>query len=192
MPSTHSTATVSTASKFVNNLFNAVTSCLILYLIWVTVFAPLMRYFRRNTPRIASDRNTAGGAAPRPPWGGWPGGSGGSDHRPGFGGGGPGSGWRNPFSPGSSTFGSDASKEQATAGAWRPGFWSGLAAGAAGENLRSRMRNSGAAPAPSRASRAWTTEPSTRYDSPMQDRGEGTSTMGSIRTSTGYGGTRNR
>lgn len=79
-------------------------------------------------------------------------------------------------------------KNPSSAEGWRPGFWTGAALGALGGNLLNRSQS---------ASRAYDWERSESRFRPTRrrasfDRMEGTSNMGSLRTSTGYGGSSSR
>ena len=197
-----------TASRFVSNFFNLLTSCLLFYMLYAIVLLPLYRYFTRNMPLNPAGRGT-GGNGPRPPrpWfggfgGGGSGGGGGTPRRP-----------PPPYTPSNSdekpdlsSFTSEDSTTQSES--WRPGFWSGLAAGAGGAALANNMRNRYTATAPPETQRprmnvGFGAQPRTtlfgggggarRDDS--WDRGEGTSGtsgLGSMRSSSGFGGSRNR
>jgi len=86
-------------------------------------------------------------------------------------------------------------------GAWRPGFWSGAALGAFANHLWNR--NSGGGQSLQSPLRAydWETERTGPFQtrrrtmpgfSSYEDRGEGPSNLGAMRTSSGYGGSRSR
>jgi len=79
--------------------------------------------------------------------------------------------------------------------AWQPGFWTGTALGAAGTYLMNRNNERRRSPPPQRARWDWersatTSRPSPRFDN--SDRGEGSSNLGAMRSSTGFGGSRVR
>jgi hypothetical protein len=81
--------------------------------------------------------------------------------------------------------------------AWQPGFWTGTAVGATGTYLMNRNndRRRPSPPAPPRAAWDWertatSSHSSSRVDN--SDRGEGSSNLGAMRSSVGYGGSRVR
>lgn len=83
--------------------------------------------------------------------------------------------------------------------AWQPGFWTGAALGGMGTYLMNRNNRQERSPtrnAPPRRAWDWEqtapprTSPRARFDD--MDRGEGSSNLGSMRSSTGYGGSRVR
>lgn len=86
------------------------------------------------------------------------------------------------------------------AGAWQPGFWTGAALGGMGTYLMNRNNDRQRPPprdAPPRARWDWeqtaaSPRPSPRAGFGNMDRGEGSSNLGSMRSSTGYGGSRVR
>lgn len=69
---------------------------------------------------------------------------------------------------------------------WRPGFWTGAALGGAGATLLNRNNNQ--RQQQERQSYDWERERSSSYRRPSEDRGEGPSNLGSMRRSTGLGG----
>lgn len=116
---------------------------------------------------------------------------------PASGGGGGGGGGSFPFAPSSPPppYSKDP-PSSSTDGQWRPGFWSGAALGALAHHLWSGRQS------PPRAY-DWERErmgsfyptarrrPTPNFNS-YDDRGEGPSNLGAMRTSTGYGGSRSR
>jgi hypothetical protein len=126
-------------------------------------------------------------------WRRWTGGQGGSwPWGPGGGGGGGGGGPGDPPPP-YSKFSQTPGHEES----WRPGFWTGLAAGAAATSAanawasrdRRRWESPQAVPR-----MAWQERPATTARYRNWDLGEGPSSsdLGPMRTSSGFGGTRNR
>jgi hypothetical protein len=203
------------ASKFVGNFFNFLTLALLFYMLYAILLRPLLAYFTRNMPLNTGAGGTGGpggpGNPPRRPWfggGGWGGGGGGSGGRPG-GSGRPG----DAPPPYSSSSKPDTFTEAPTSSSTSSSLWSdvrrGVAIGAGsavGQATINAFIGGG--------NRARTAEPpihqQQRYGSPFvaqpafaarrspfrdDDRGEGpsgTSGLGSMRTSSGFGGTRNR
>lgn len=78
---------------------------------------------------------------------------------------------------------------------WQPGFWTGTALGAAGTYLMNRNNERRRSPPLPRARWDWersatSSRPSSEFDN--TDRGEGSSNLGAMRSSTGFGGSRVR
>ena len=189
-----------------------VTVAILFYIVYSAILFPLYNYFRRNAPRQPGN-DTGAPPPPRPwPWSGWYGGGGGGGQ--GGGGGGGGGGGRGPGGPsrpdppppytGSEKPSTSTAQGNSGSGAWQPGFWTGLAGGAAGAALANGLRNRNqeqqyrAAPFGQRGGGLGfggrNTAPAPR-SSTTWDRGEGssgTTGMGSMRSSSGFGGTRNR
>jgi hypothetical protein len=150
-------------------------------IIWIAFLLLLAFSFLKSCLRRNS---TPHGPAPQPP---------GSRPRP--------SGWGSGWFPGDH-FNNDApppysknSSETPQSQGWRPGFWTGAAVGAAGASLFNRTPTTNTPPAsvpwdwerPHTISSSWFSRgrPTT---SNSNDRGEGSSNLGSMRRSTGLGG----
>ncbi|KAI1281227.1 hypothetical protein F5Y07DRAFT_290394 [Xylaria sp. FL0933] len=135
--------------------------------------------------------NTPGAVARRRPRGGWFGGGGGGGFDPGFG---PGGGGGYDAPPPYSKYNSSSSQGQ---GGWRPGFWSGLAGGAAAAYLAGNRGNRQQEPrnfyggGSSSSSSGWGSSPGPSTSRGSSDYGSG-STSSSRYTSTGFGSTSRR
>lgn len=209
------------ASRFVSNLLTTLTLSIFAYIVYTNVLLPLYRLVSRNAGSLPTNPthnndNNGGPPPPRPWFGGFGGGAGGDHNRPRR----PGAPPPPPY-PGTTPTDDDpfssfdrtktAYEAQRHESAWRPGFWTGLAAGGAGLLAADRMRGNNRQQTPlSRTNgiggglgggwgtRGASSPPSfggvgARSTAREWDRGEGTSgTSGSFRTSTGFGGTRNR
>ncbi|OAX35661.1 DUF1183-domain-containing protein [Rhizopogon vinicolor AM-OR11-026] len=151
--------------------------------VWIIVLAFILFSFIKPFLHrdAASDTRTAPRTSPPSYPGGGPGGLGGF----------PGSSYSSPPPP----YTKDASSAAPSDGTqWRPGFWTGAALGALGNHLLNRSPSRPGEydwererRSPFGSSRA---RPVNSYDS--QDRGEGPSNLGAMRTSTGYGGSSSR
>ncbi|KAG1722270.1 DUF1183-domain-containing protein [Suillus lakei] len=148
-------------------------------LVWIIVLAVIIYSFIRPCLRNTSDANRTG-----PPS--YPGGGQGRSGSGGF----PGSYHTSPPPPYTKDAGSGS---QSSGAQWQPGFWTGAALGALGNHLLNRPSQSQEYDwererrLPGSISRS---RPVPGYDS--QDRGEGSSNLGAMRTSTGYGGSSSR
>ena len=222
-------------SRFVGNLTNLLVWSVLAYMLYAVLLLPLYTYFRRNTPYAAPGAGSGGndndGPRPPRPWfggfGGGPGGGGGGGSGPGNGGGGAGGSHFDDDMADTKPSAAQRERERTgtpapanananvTAG-FRPGFWSGLAAGAGGLAAANTLRDRFADTAPPAARQRW--EAPTMQQQQHQgrraqtvqprgffggggggaaggadwDRGEGGSGLGAMRTSSGFGGTRNR
>ena len=201
-----------TASKFFSNFFNLLTLALLFYVLYVILIRPLLSYFSRNMP-LASGSTRPGnppGGPPGRPWfgglGGWgPGGGGGGSGGPSGGSGRPGD-VPPPYSAKDDTTAGTSSSMWADVGRdLRRGATMGVGSTIAEIGINSLLgRNRGREPPQQR----YATAPPfmqpqagfARGGSPFAardnyDRGEGgsgTTGLGSMRTSSGFGGTRNR
>lgn len=204
------------ASKFFSNFFNFLTLALLFYILYVILIRPVLSYFTRNMP-LATGATRPGGPPPRP-WfgglGGWGpggGGGGGGPGRPGGGSGRP-SDAPPPYSS-KDDFATSTSADTGTS-MWselgrdlRRGATIGVGSTLAEVGINSLLgRNR--RPEPYQQQQRFATAPPfmqpqtgfARGRSPFAarddyDRGEGssgTTGLGSMRTSSGFGGTRNR
>jgi len=145
-------------------------------IVWVVVLAVILYSFlepflRRNASGAGAARSTS---PPTYPGGGFPG----SYHT----------------SPPPPYTKDPSSAAPSDAAQWRPGFWTGAALGALGNHLLNRRQSQPGEydwererRSPFSSSRI---RPLSSYDS--QNRGEGSSNLGAMRTSAGYGGSRTR
>ena len=182
-----------TADKFLSTVFTILWISLLIYIAY-----NFIRHIILSRQWGSSRRPSAGnrGTGPRP-WG------------PGSGGG---SGWfnsrdhprRSPSPPPYSKDGSSSSRFQGQGGG--PGFWTGVAAGGIGSYLYNRATQPRPQPQPATwdwerpavaRSSGWFGQPQPRPSFSSQwgstsrfddNRGEGSSNLGSMRTSTGFGG----
>lgn len=201
------------ANKFLGNFFNFLSLAILFYILYVILVRPLLSYFTRNMP-LASGATRPGGAPPRP-WfgglGGWgPGGGGGGGGGTGRPGGGRPSDAPPPYSRKDDT--STSTSHDTGTSMWsdigrdlRRGATMGVGSTLAevginsllGRNRRQepyqQQRFATAPPFMQPAGFARGRSPFASRDD--FDRGEGssgTSGLGSMRTSSGFGGTRNR
>lgn len=151
-------------------------------IVWIIVLAVILYSFvkpflRRNA---SATGNTWSNSPPSYPGGG----AGGSGSR-GF----PGSHYRSPPPPYTKNP-SSATPSDATQ--WQPGFWTGAALGVLGNHLLNRSQSRPVEYYDWERERRFSprTRPPSSFDS--QDRGEGSSNLGVMRTSTGYGGSSSR
>lgn len=162
-------------------------SGMVFMFVWLVVLA-ILAYTFIDTCRRRHFRPTGNTRRVNPPS--YPGGGAGGGGRGSF-----------PFTPSSPP--PPYSKDPPASGnaAWRPGFWSGAALGAFANHLWNR--NSGGGQSLQSPPRAydWESERTGSFQTrrrPMpgftsyEDRGEGPSNLGAMRTSTGYGGSRSR
>lgn len=161
--------------EFLDNIFPFLFIGSLIWIIY-SFCSSVLRSTRSSGSRDGSGRGGGGGGG----GGGW---------GPGWGGGGGGNGPPPPYSK------TDPGGPEGASSSWRPGFWSGLAAGAAGATLANRYGDQGRRRADAGydpyfaggPAAGWGAGPSTRVGSSSSDSGPSM-----MRSSEGYGGTRNR